>query len=577
MEAASTPASKPWLAQYPAGVPFEVNPDQLPTVVALMEQGFAQFAKRSAYVGMGTAFSFAEWDQRSTALAAWLQARGLQRGDRVALMLPNVLAYPVAMAAVLRAGCILVNLNPYASARELEHQLQDSGAKAIVVLETAAARLQQVIANTAVQTVLVSAMSDLQPFMKGVLLNHMLRRVKRLVPAYSLPGHAYLAQTLSKALTEGARLRFTPVALQPDDVALLQYTGGTTGLSKGAVLLHRNLIAKVLASEAWNQPGLQKKPVSGPLNIVCALPLHHVFAFVSCALLGLRMGARNLLIANPRDLNLSIKALQPYKLHIVPAVNTLFKGLLQHPDFGLLNFSELLISVGGGSPLQAAMAEEWQARTGCAIVQGYGLSETSSGVTSDRTDTDHFTGTVGLPIPGVHIRILSDDGLDLPPGEPGEVVIHGPQLMRGYWNQEAETRAAFTPDGGFRSGDIGVMDAQGHLKIVDRKKDMIIVSGFKVYPAEVEAVVSGHPGVLECAVVGVPDEKSGEAVQLFVVRRDPELSEEVLGRLCAEQLSAYKRPRQVWFVEALPKTPMGKLLRRELRVVAAAGNVSNGS
>jgi long-chain acyl-CoA synthetase len=401
----------------------------------------------------------------------------------------------------------------------------------------------------------------------------MLRRVKRLVPAYSLPGHVLL----SKALAEGARLRFTPVALQPDDVALLQYTGGTTGLCKGAVLLHRNLIAKVLASEAWNQPGLQKKPVAGPLNIVCALPLHHVFAFVSCALLGLRMGACNLLIANPRDLKLSIKALQPYKLHIFPAVNTLFKGLLQHPDFGLLNFSELLICVGGGSPLQAAMAEDWQARTGCAIVQGYGLSETSSGVTSDRTDTDHFTGTVGLPIPGVRIRILSDDGHDLPPGEPGEVVIHGPQLMRGYWNQEAETRAAFTPDGGFRSGDIGVMDAQGQLKIVDRKKDMIIVSGFKVYPAEVEAVVGSHPEVQECAVVGVPDEKSGEAVWLFVVRRDSELSEEVLDQFCAEQLSAYKRPRQVCFVEALPKTSMGKLLRRELRVAAAAGNVSNGT
>jgi long-chain acyl-CoA synthetase len=554
----------PWIRHYPPGVPAEVDVGQYRSVVALMEESFAKYAADCAYVGLGTSLSFGDMDRLSRALAAWLQGRGLQRGDRVALMMPNVLAFPVASAAVLRAGFIVVNVNPLYTARELEHQLRDSGATAIIILENFATTLQAVMDKTQVRTVVVTAMGDLQPFFKGLLVNHMIRRVKKLVPAWELPGHV----TLKRALAEGAGMTLTQVDLGPDDVAVLQYTGGTTGVSKGATLLHKSIIANLLTSEAWMQPGLKRKPITGQLTIVCALPLYHVFAFITCGLLGLRTGARNLLIANPRDLALTIKALKPYKLHVFPAVNTLFNGLVNHPDFKQLDFSELVISNGGGTAVHEVVASKWFETTGCPIIEGYGLSETSSGVTCNPSDSCAFSGNIGLPLPNVSIRILNDDREDVPLGEPGEIAIKGPQVMAGYWKRDDETAKVMTRDGYFLSGDVGVMDSRGYLKIVDRKKDMILVNGFNVYPSEVEAVVASHPGVLECAAVGVPDEQSGEAMRLFVVKKDPALTADALMAFCATQLTGYKRPKQILFKDDLPKSNVGKILRRELKELA---------
>jgi long-chain acyl-CoA synthetase len=550
-----------WLQQYPKGVPAEVDVGRYRSVVALMEESFAKYAADCAYIGLGTPLTFGELDRLSLALAAWLQAQGLQRGDRVALMMPNVLAFPVASAAVLRAGFIVVNVNPLYTARELEHQLKDSGAKAIFILENFAATLQAVIHATQLRTVVVTNMGDLQPFMKGLLVNHMVRRVKKLVPPWVLPGHV----AFKRALEQGAGMRLNKVDLRPDDVAVLQYTGGTTGVSKGATLLHSSIIANLLTSEAWMQPGLKRKPISGQLTIVCALPLYHVFAFITCGLLGLRTGARNLLIANPRDLALTIKALKPYKLHVFPAVNTLFNGLVNHPDFKRLDFSELVISNGGGTAVHEVVASKWFEATGCPIIEGYGLSETSSGVTCNPSDSEVFTGTIGLPLPNVSIRILGEDGKDVPLGEPGEIAIKGPQVMAGYWQRDDETAKVMTTDGYFLSGDVGVMDPRGYLKIVDRKKDMILVNGFNVYPSEVEGVVAGHPGVLECAAIGVPDEHSGEAMKLFVVKKDPALTAEQLMAYCSTQLTGYKKPKSILFKDDLPKSSVGKILRRELR------------
>jgi long-chain acyl-CoA synthetase len=550
-----------WLKQYPEGVPTEVDVGRYRSVVTLMEESFAKYANSCAYVGLGTSLTFGAMDRSSRALAAWLQGRGLQRGDRVALMMPNVLAFPVASAAVLRAGFIVVNVNPLYTARELEHQLKDSGATAIIILENFATTLQSVIDKTQVRTVVVTAMSDLQPFVKGLLVNHMVRRVKKMVPDWELPGHV----TLKRAIAEGAGMKLKKAALGPDDVAVLQYTGGTTGVSKGATLLHSTIIANLLTSEAWMQPGLKRKPITGQLTIVCALPLYHVFAFITCGLLGLRTGARNLLIANPRDLALAINSLKPYKLHIFPAVNTLFSGLVNHPSFKQLDFSELVISNGGGTAVHEVVAAKWFEATGCPIIEGYGLSETSSGVTCNPSDSPAFSGNIGLPLPNVSVRILSDDGKDVPLGEPGEIAIKGPQVMAGYWQRDDETTKVMTRDGYFLSGDVGVMDERGYLKIVDRKKDMILVNGFNVYPSEVEGVVAGHPGVLECAAVGVPDEQSGEAMRLFVVKKDPALTAEQLMAFCATQLTGYKKPKSILFKDDLPKSNVGKILRRELR------------
>ena len=550
-----------WLKNYPPGVPANIDPSVYPSLVSLLEESFTRYRAAKAYVCMDKALRFGEVDALSRALAAWLQGRGLKKGARVAIMMPNVLQYPIAVAAVLRAGCIAVNVNPLYTARELEHQLKDSGAEAVIVLENFAATLQAAIAGTSIKHVVVGSLGDLLGFPKGPIVNFVVRTVRRMIPPWSLPGHFRFTEVIAA----GRSMAFTPPELGPDDVAVLQYTGGTTGVAKGATLLHRTIVANLLASEAWMQPGLHRKKLSGQLTIVCALPLYHVFAFITCGLLGLRTGALNVLIPNPRDMKGTIKELAKYHINIFPAVNTLFNGLASQPEFARLDFSGLVISNGGGMAVQEAVAKKWLAITGCPIVEGYGLSETSAGVTCNPTDSDAFTGTIGLPLPNVEIKILDEQGRELPLGEAGEIAIKGPQVMRDYWQQPAETAKVMTADGFFKSGDIGEMDARGYVRIVDRKKDMIVVSGFKVFPNEIEDVVASHPAVLECAAVGVPDEKSGEAVMLFVVRRDKNLTKEALAAYCAREFTGYKRPKYIEFRDELPKTNVGKILRRELR------------
>jgi len=550
-----------WLKSYPPGVPADIDPSVYPSLVSLLEESFSRYRDAHAYVCMGRAITFGEIDRLSKVLAAWLQGRGLKRGARVAIMMPNVLQYPIAVAAVLRAGFVAVNVNPLYTARELEHQLEDSGAEAVIVLENFASTLQQALAGTAVKHVVVATMGDLLGLFKGPIVNFVVRRVKKMVPAWSLPGHV----PFNAAITAGRSMAFARPELGPDDVAVLQYTGGTTGVAKGATLLHRTIVANLLASEAWMQPGLKRKPISGQIVIVCALPLYHVFAFITCGLLGMRTGALNVLIPNPRDIPGTVKELARYRFNIFPAVNTLFNALADNAAFARLDFSGLLISNGGGMAVQEAVAKKWLAITGCPIVEGYGLSETSAGVTCNPTDSLAYTGTIGLPMPNVEIKILDDAGKELPLGEAGEIAIKGPQVMSGYWQRPDETAQVMTSDGFFKSGDIGEMDVRGYIRIVDRKKDMIIVSGFKVFPNEIEAVVASHPAVLECAAVGVPDGKSGEAVMLFVVRRDKSLTREALAEYCTRELTGYKRPKYIEFRDELPKTNVGKILRRALR------------
>jgi long-chain acyl-CoA synthetase len=552
-----------WLKSYPPGVPAEIDPSAYPSLVALIEESFARYREDKAYVCLGTALTFGEVDCLSKALAAWLQGRGLKRGARVAIMMPNVLQYPVAVTAVLRAGFIAVNVNPLYTARELGHQLRDSGAEAVVVLDNFAVTLQAALAagNTAVKHIVVGSMGDLLGFPRGMIVDFFVRSIRRSVPTYELPGHF----TFKKIIASGKTMLFVRPELGPDDVAVLQYTGGTTGIAKGATLLHRTIVANLLASEAWMQPGLRRKKLAGQFTIVCALPLYHVFAFITCGLLGMRTGALNILVPDPRDLESTVRALARYRINIFPGVNTLFNALANRSDFARLDFSGLAITNGGGMAVQEAVAKKWLAVTGCPIVEGYGLSETSAGVTCNPTDSEAYTGSIGLPLPSVEIRILDDEGQESPLGEAGEIAIRGPQVMRGYWQQPEETAKVMTPDGFFKSGDVGVMDERGYIRIVDRKKDMIVVSGFKVYPNEIEAVVSGHPGVAECAVVGVPDARSGEAVLLFVVKRDPKLTRKELEAFCARELTGYKRPKFIEFRRELPKSNIGKILRRELR------------
>jgi long-chain acyl-CoA synthetase len=550
-----------WLKNYPPGVPADIDPSVYPSLVSLLEESFSKYRDAKAYICMDKAITFGEVDALSQALAAWLQSRGLRKGARVAIMMPNVLQYPIAVAAVWRAGLIAVNVNPLYTARELEHQLHDSGAEAVIVLENFASTLQQALAGTPVKHVVVASMGDLLGFLKGPIVNFVVRTVKKMVPAWSLPGHF----TFNAVIAAGRAMTFAKPELGPDDVAVLQYTGGTTGVAKGATLSHGTIVANLLASEAWMQPGLKRRPVSGQLAIVCALPLYHVFAFITCGLLGMRTGAVNIMIPNPRDLPGMVKELAKVHINIFPAVNTLFNALANNAEFAKLDFSGLLISNGGGMAVQEAVAKKWLAITGCPIVEGYGLSETSAGVTCNPTDSDSYSGTIGLPMPNVWIKILDDNGNELPLGQAGEIAIKGPQVMSGYWQRPDETAKVMTPDGYFKSGDIGVMDDRGYIKIVDRKKDMIVVSGFKVFPNEIEDVVASHPGVLECAAVGVPDERSGEAVMLFVVRRDKSLTKEALAAYCAKELTGYKRPRYIEFRDELPKTNVGKILRRALR------------
>ncbi|WP_027552303.1 long-chain fatty acid--CoA ligase [Bradyrhizobium sp. Cp5.3] len=549
-----------WLKQYPPGVPADIEPTQYASLVDLLEESFTKFADRKAFICMDKAISYRDLDQMSLALAAYLQGRGLQRGARVAIMMPNVLQYPIATAAVLRAGFAVVNVNPLYTPRELEHQLKDSGAEAIIVLENFAHTVQQVIAKTAVKHVVVASMGDLLGF-KGVIVNLVVRRVKKMVPAWSLPG----AVPFNEALAAGRSITFNKPKLSPGDVAFLQYTGGTTGVSKGATLLHRNIVANVLQNDAWLQPALNAPPHIEQLLIVCALPLYHIFALTACYLLAVRAGGCNLLIPNPRDIAGFVKELAKYQVNSFPAVNTLYNGLMHHPDFKKLDFSKLKISNGGGMAVQRPVAEQWRAVTGCFIAEGYGLSETSPTLTCNPATTTEFSGSIGIPVPSTWLSIRDDDGNELPLGQPGEICAKGPQVMTGYWNRPEETAKVMTADGYFRTGDIGVMDEKGYTKIVDRKKDMILVSGFNVYPNEIEEVIASHPGVLECAVIGIPDSKSGEAVKAFVVKKDPNLTAEDVIRFCQEQLTGYKVPKHIEFRTDLPKTNVGKILRRQLR------------
>jgi long-chain acyl-CoA synthetase len=475
-------------------------------------------------------------------------------------MMPNVLQYPIAAAGVLRAGYAVVNVNPLYTPRELEHQLKDSGAEAIVVLENFAHTLQQVIGHTAVKHVIIGSMGEMLG-LKGVIVNLVVRRVKKMVPAFSLPGSV----SFNAALAAGRAQNFNKPKIGPDDVAFLQYTGGTTGVSKGATLLHRNIVANVLQNDAWLQPALAMPPHVDQLFVVCALPLYHIFALTACYLLAVRAGGVNLLIPNPRDIAGFIKELMKYQVSSFPAVNTLYNGLMQHPDFKKLDFSKLKISTGGGTAVQRPVAERWRAVTGCSIAEGYGLSETSPTLTCNTVNLTEFNGSIGIPVPSTYISIRDDDGKELGFGEAGEICAKGPQVMAGYWNRPDETAKVMTADGYFRTGDIGVMAPDGSIKIVDRKKDMILVSGFNVYPNEVEEVLAGHPGVLEAAVIGVPDEKTGEAVKAFIVKKDPNLTAEDIIRYCHEQLTNYKVPRQIEFRTELPKTNVGKILRRQLR------------
>jgi long-chain acyl-CoA synthetase len=552
---------KIWLKSYPPGVPADIDPDQYGSLVQLLEESFRKYAANNAFVCMDSFLTYGELDAMSKRLAAWLQSRGLQSGARVAVMMPNVLQYPVALAAILRAGYTVVNVNPLYTPRELEHQLTDSGSEAIIVLENFAHTVQQVLGKTPVRHVVVASMGELLGGARGLLVNFVVRNVKKLVPEFSIPHMV----RFKDALAQGARMPFTVARIASSDAAFLQYTGGTTGVSKGATLTHRNVIANVLQSEAWSLPSMSQPPVVEFPTIVCALPLYHIFALTACALWGMRVGALNILIPNPRDIPGFVKELAKYKINMLPAVNTLYNALVNYPAFRHVDFSGLKVSNGGGMAVQKAVDDKWHAITGTHIIEGYGLSETAPVATCNRCDVPGFTGTIGLPVPSTEIAIVDDDGRALPLGSIGEIAIRGPQVMAGYWNRPDETAKVMTADGYFRSGDVGIMDADGYVKIVDRKKDMILVSGFNVYPNELEEVIMAHPGVLECAVVGVPDEHSGEAVKVFVVRKDPALDAEQLMAYCKQEFTGYKKPKYIEFRDELPKTNVGKILRRALR------------
>ncbi|MDP2065977.1 MAG: long-chain-fatty-acid--CoA ligase [Burkholderiaceae bacterium] len=552
---------RPWLSAYPSGVPADIDATQYASLVALMEESFRKYAARTAYSFMGRDIRYSQTDSLSRALGAYLQGLGLGKGDRVAIMMPNVPQYPVAVAAILRAGLVVVNVNPLYTPRELEHQLKDSGAKAIIIIENFASTLQQCIAATPVKHVVLCAMGDQLGLLKGSLVNYVVRNVKKMVPAYELPG----AVRFNEAIARGTRGTLKKPEIKPDDVAVLQYTGGTTGVSKGAVLLHRNVIANVIQSEVWNQPVMAKVPAGEQPTGVCALPLYHIFAFTVGMMLSMRTGGKLILIPNPRDLSGVLKELSQHTIHSFPAVNTLFNGLANHPDFNTVDWSHLKIAVGGGTAVQGPVAQLWLDKTGCPICEGYGLSETSPSASCNPTTSTEYTGTIGVPLPSTYFKLLDDDGNEVPTGQPGEIAIKGPQVMAGYWQRPDETAKAMTSDGYFKTGDIGVVDERGFFKIVDRKKDMILVSGFNVYPNEIEEVVSGCPGVMECAAVGVVDAKSGEAVKLVIVKKDADLTEAAVRDYCKTNLTGYKQPKIVEFRTELPKTPVGKILRRELR------------
>jgi len=550
-----------WLRHYPPGVPADIDPSRYPSLVAMFEESFKAHAAREACVCMGTALTYAQLDEASRAFAGFLQSRGIERGARVAVMMPNVLQYPVAIVGILRAGCAVVNVNPLYKPRELEFQLGDAGADVIIVLENFASVLQQALPQTRVRHVVVASMGDMLGPAKGVLVNAVVRHIKRMVPAYAIPG----AIKFKDALAAGRKRGFIPVAVGPEDTAFLQYTGGTTGTPKAAVLLHRNLIANTLQVEAWQQPMIALPPPVERMVVVTALPLYHIFALTACFLFGMRNGGLCILIPNPRDIAGLIKELSRYKVTMFPAVNTLYNALLHHPDFHKLDWSMLKAAVAGGMAVQKSVAEAWFKATGRPIIEGYGLSETSPVLCCNRGDITEWTGTIGLPMPSTEISIRDDHGHEVPLGEQGEICARGPQVMPGYWRRPDETAKVMTADGFFRTGDIGVMDDEGRVRIVDRKKDMISVSGFKVFPNEVEEVAMSQGGLMECAVVGVPDPHSGEAPKLFAVKKKPELTEADLRAFLASRLASYKMPRHIEFRDELPKTNVGKILRRALR------------
>jgi long-chain acyl-CoA synthetase len=556
---------KYWLKSYPEHVPHEVDPDQYRSLNHLLEESFRKNAARPFSVCMERWMSYRQLDELSGALGAWLQAQGLEPGARVAIMLPNIPQFAVTMAGVLRAGYTCVNVNPLYTARELEHQLKDSGATAIVILENFAATLEEVIDRTQIKHVVMASMGDLLGFWFGRWITFAVRHLAKMVPAYRLPlDNGRTVTPFNQAVAKGAALALKPTAQSLDSIAFLQYTGGTTGLSKGAVLTHRNIVAAILQAEAWFTPALKRIGDVNKVNSIAALPLYHIFALTLC-LLAIRWGSHLTLVPNPRDIGKFIEVLKRRPFHLLPAVNTLFNALLQHPQFRSVDFSQLCVSQAGGMAASAGTARQWQEVTGCAMVEGWGMSETCAIGTNNPVMARTFSGSIGLPLPGIEIAIKDDAGQSLTLGESGEICIKGPNVTPGYYQQPAENALAFTSDGFLRTGDIGIMDANGYTRIVDRKKDMILVSGFNVFPNELENVISLCPGVVECAAVGVPDEKQGEAIKVFIVKSDPTLTEEDVGGYCRQNLTGYKLPKYIEFRDELPKTNVGKILRRELR------------
>jgi long-chain acyl-CoA synthetase len=548
---------KIWLKHYPKGVPAEIDINEYASVCEVFEESVAKFAARPAFTCMGKSLTFAELDTLSAAFGAWLQGIGCKKGTRVALMMPNILQYPVALFGTLRAGCTVVNVNPLYTARELEHQLSDSGAEVLICVENFAATVAMVIGRTKVRQVVMTSIGELLGF-KGIAVDFVIRHVKKMVPAYSLPG----AIRLSDALAAGRRSTLTRVPQDHNDIAFLQYTGGTTGVAKGAMLLNRNIVANLLQARAWLSPSL--KPDRREI-IITPLPLYHIFSLTANCLVFMTLGGENVLIPNPRDIPGFVKEMGKYKFTAFTGVNTLFNALVNNEDFKKLDFSALALTLGGGMAVQEAVAKKWKEITGVPLIEAYGLTETSPAATINPLDLPEFNGSIGLPISSTELTLRDDAGATVALGKPGEICIRGPQVMAGYWHRQDETDKVMDKDGWFATGDVGVMDDRGFVRIVDRKKDMILVSGFNVYPNEIEGVVAGHPGVLECAAVGVPDAKSGEAVKLYVVKKDPALTNEDVLKYCREHLTNYKVPRNVEFRSELPKSNVGKILRRELR------------
>lgn len=545
-----------WLNSYPEGIPHDIDIEHIPSLVALFEDACAKYGDQVAYISMGKEMTYRQLDEESKHFAGWLQSLGLKKGERVALMMPNLLQYPVALFGTLRAGCVVVNCNPLYTPRELEHQLKDSGATAIVIVENFAHTLQQAIARTAIKHVVVTPMGEMLG-LKGLLVNFVVRHVKKLVPAWKLPGSVNFKATLAA----GQRHGWKPVPLDRDDIAFLQYTGGTTGVSKGAMLTHANIASNVVQAHAWIKPVVRE----GEELILTALPLYHIFALTANCLTFLMIGAKNLLIANPRDIPGFVKAWSQYPVTVVTGVNTLFNALLNNPDFAKLDFSTMRVTLGGGMAVQAPVAERWLKTVGVPLLQAYGLTETSPAATINPLDMHEFNGAIGLPISSTEISIRDDDGCEVPTTQIGEICIRGPQVMKGYWNRADETAHVFYPDGFLRTGDVGYVDQKGFVFLVDRKKDMILVSGFNVYPNEVEEAVAMYPGIIDVAAIGVPDEHSGEAVKVFVVRKDPKITERDLMEHCRKVLTGYKIPKHVEFRDDLPRTNVGKILRRALK------------